>query len=60
MTDGEERELVADDEYIRRSIYEPNADITVGYSRGLMLSYQNLIDEDGIQHIVEYMKTLNK
>jgi hypothetical protein len=31
MTDGVEREVVADDEYIRRSIYEPNADITVGY-----------------------------
>jgi cytochrome c oxidase subunit II len=58
MTDGVERELLADEEYIRRSIYEPNADITVGYPRGLMLSYRNLIDEDGIQHIVEYLKTL--
>jgi cytochrome c oxidase subunit II len=58
VTDGVEREVVADDEYIRRSIYEPNADITVGYPRGLMLSYRNLIDEQGIDHIIEYLKTL--
>lgn len=57
-TDGEERELVADDEYIRRSIYEPNADVTVGYSRGLMLSYENLINEQEIGFIIEYLKTL--
>jgi cytochrome c oxidase subunit II len=58
VTDGVEREVLADDEYIRRSIYEPNADITVGYPRGLMLSYRNLIDEQGIDDIIEYLKTL--
>lgn len=58
ITDGTEREIVSDDEYIRRSIYDPDADIVVGYSRGLMLSYRNLIDEEGIEDIIEYLKTM--
>jgi cytochrome c oxidase subunit II len=58
ITAGTQRQVVADDEYIRRSIYEPDADITVGYPPGLMQSYRNLIDEQGIQDIIEYLKTL--
>jgi cytochrome c oxidase subunit II len=58
ITDGSQREVTADEEYIRRSIYEPDADITVGYPPGLMLSYRNLIDEQGIQDIIEYLKTI--
>ena len=58
ITDGTEREIVADYEYIRKSIYEPDADIVKGYSRGLMLSYRDLIDEQGIQDIIEYLKTI--
>jgi cytochrome c oxidase subunit II len=59
ITAGREREVVVDDEYIKRSIYEPDADIVKGYSRGLMLSYRNLIDEKGIEDIIEYLKTLS-
>lgn len=59
ITDGREREILVDDEYIKRSIYEPDADIVKGYSRGLMLSYRNLIDEQGIADIIEYLKTLS-
>jgi cytochrome c oxidase subunit 2 len=59
ITAGREREVLVDDEYIKRSIYEPDADIVKGYSRGLMLSYRNLIDEKGIEDIIEYLKTLS-
>jgi len=47
-SNGETREIVVDDEYITRSIYNPNADIVQGYMRGLMISYE----------IIDYMKTL--
>ncbi len=57
-TDGEEREVVADEEYIRRAIYEPNADVVEGYNKGLMLSYRDLISEEDLQDIIEYLKTL--
>jgi len=59
ITDGEEREITVDDDYIKRSIYEPNADIVKGYNQGLMLSYKDLISEDEIQDIIDYIQSLN-
>jgi cytochrome c oxidase subunit II len=58
-TAGRDREILVDDEYIKRSIYEPDVDIVKGYSRGLMLSYKNLIDDQGIEDIIEYLKTIS-
>ncbi len=57
-TDGVPREIMVDDEYIVKSIYEPNADIVQGYMRGLMISYENIITRDQIDDIIDYMKTL--
>jgi cytochrome c oxidase subunit II len=57
-SNGETREIVVDDEYITRSIYSPNADIVQGYMRGLMISYENIISEEQIDDIIDYMKTL--
>lgn len=57
-TDGLAREIVVDDAYIVKSIYEPNADIVQGYMRGLMISYENMITRDQIDDIIDYMKTL--
>jgi cytochrome c oxidase subunit 2 len=59
VTDGAEREITVDDEYIKSSIYEPNADVVKGYSPGLMISYKDLVTEDEIADIIEYLKTLN-
>ncbi|MBK9291050.1 MAG: cytochrome c oxidase subunit II [Bacteroidetes bacterium] len=57
-TNGVERELVADDEYIARSIREPNADIVKGYMKGLMVSYANVLNDEQIAQIIDYLKTL--
>lgn len=57
-TNGETREIMVDDEYITRSIYNPNADIVQGYMRGLMISYENIINEEQVDDIIDYMKTL--
>lgn len=59
ITDGEERQVMADSAYIVRSIYDPNADVVKGYSRGLMLPY-DLITEQEIGLIIEYLKSLNE
>ena len=59
VTGGQERQIVVDEEYIRRSIYEPNADVVEGYQRGLMTSYQGQLSDEDIGHIIEYLKTLN-
>jgi cytochrome c oxidase subunit II len=57
-SNSETREIVVEDEYITRSIYNPNADIVQGYMRGLMISYENIISEEQIDDIIDYMKTL--
>lgn len=59
ITDGEERQVEADSAYIRRSIYEPNADVVKGFNRGLMLPY-DLISEEEVGLIIEYLKSLNE
>jgi len=58
VTGGSTRQVVADEEYIHRSILDPNADIVEGFGRGLMLSYKGQLSEEDIQNIIEYLKTL--
>ncbi|MGQ8337641.1 cytochrome c oxidase subunit II [Sunxiuqinia sp. A32] len=57
-TGGEERTITVDDEYIKRSIYDPNADIVDGFNKGLMLSYQGQLTDVEVEQIIEYLKTL--
>ena len=57
-TGGNDREVTVDDEYIKRSIYEPNADVVKGFNKGLMQPYKGQLSEDDIKQITEYLKTL--
>ncbi|MCF8233670.1 MAG: cytochrome c oxidase subunit II [Bacteroidales bacterium] len=58
ITDGEEREITVDKDYILHSIYEPDADVVKGFNAGQMISYKNTISEEQIDQIIEYLKTL--
>ena len=58
VTNGSERTITVNEEYIRNSITDPNADVVKGYNPGLMISYKELISEEEIGHIIEFMKTL--
>ena len=60
ITGREEREVAMDAEYVKRSIYEPNADIVKGFGRGLMLSYKEMVSEAEVELIIEYLKALNE
>ena len=53
------KEVTVDAEYIKRSIYDPNAEIVDGFNSGLMLSYKDQLKEEDIELIVEYLKTLS-
>ncbi len=55
VTDGVEREITVDDEYIRRSLLQPNADVVVGY-QPQMPAMGNQLDEEDIQLIIDYIK----
>jgi cytochrome c oxidase subunit 2 len=58
-TGRDKREVEVDEEYIRRSIYDPNADVVEGFNRGLMLLYEGQLSEEDVEYIIEYLKTLN-
>ncbi len=58
--DGKDVTISVDDDYIKRSIYEPNADIVKGYPKGLMQSYKGKISDADIAKIIEYLKSLNE
>lgn len=58
ITDGEEREITIDEAYIKHSIYEPDADVVKGYNKGLMIPYKDIVSEEEIASIIEYLKTL--
>jgi len=58
ITGKETRQVLVDEEYIKSSIYDPNADVVDGFSKGLMLSYEGQLSEDDIANIVEYLKTV--
>lgn len=57
---GQTVDVTADDEYITRSIYEPNVEIVQGYPEGQMQSYKGMITEEDIAKIIEYLKTLEE
>lgn len=57
-TEGAEREIVINEEYIKRSIKTPNADIVKGYMKGLMVPYDKILTDEQIDQITDYLKTV--
>ncbi|APG28720.1 cytochrome c oxidase subunit II [Syntrophotalea acetylenivorans] len=51
---GQEQKLIADRDYIQRSILDAQADLVVGYPP-VMPSYQEQIPEDELQSMVDYL-----
>lgn len=60
FTNNVKREIVIDDEYIRHSIYFPDDDIVEGFNKGQMISYENVISEEDVQLIIEFIKSLSE
>jgi cytochrome c oxidase subunit II len=57
VTNGKEREVLVDDEYIKRSELDPNYDIVVGYP-AVMPSQKGILTDGEIQALTEYIKSL--
>jgi cytochrome c oxidase subunit 2 len=49
----------ADEAYLRESILNPNAKIVAGY-QPIMPTFQGLVTEEGVTHLIEYMKSLGR
>ncbi len=58
VTGRETRQVTVDEEYIKKSIYDPNADVVEGFGKGLMISYQGQLSEEDIASIIEFIKTV--
>ncbi|MFN8257973.1 MAG: cytochrome c oxidase subunit II [Bacteroidales bacterium] len=56
--DGKLVEVKADENYIKKSIREPNAQIVDGFPKGVMIQYKEQISDEEIQQIIDYIKTL--
>jgi cytochrome c oxidase subunit 2 len=60
MEGGSKVTLNADDNYIQTSIYNPDYQIVEGFNKGLMKSYKDVLKEDDIRVIIDYLKTINQ
>ena len=58
ITDGKEHEVTVDDAYIKTAVYEPEKDLVKGFPKGVMKSYKDLIHEDELNKIIDYLKTI--
>jgi cytochrome c oxidase subunit 2 len=56
----EEYEVTVDEEYIRRSIYDPDAEVVEGYPDRQMRTYEGVVTEEEVDLIIEYLKALNE
>lgn len=50
--------VTADDDYLRESIYDPNAKIVYGFQSNIMPNFSGQIPEDQIAAIISYIKAL--
>lgn len=58
LTNGKERELTANDEYLRKSLVDPQADVVKGFPP-IMPPQKGVLTDAEIDALVEYMKTLH-
>lgn len=57
MTDGKARQVTVDDEYIKKSMLDPTADIVQGF-QPLMPSQKGLVTDSEIKALTAYIKSL--
>jgi len=57
ITDQGEKQVEAFDDYMKRSVLEPNAEVVKGFNKGLMQSYKGVIKIEDIDKIIDYFKT---
>jgi cytochrome c oxidase subunit 2 len=60
MSNNVETRKLADENYITKSIYEPDADIVSGFGKGIMKSYKGIVTEADLKIIIGYLKSLNE
>jgi len=57
VTAGKERQVIADETYLRTSLLDPNADVVKGFP-AIMPSQKGVLKDEEIEALIEYLKTL--
>jgi len=57
ITNGKEREVVVNEEYLRKSMLDPGADVVKGFPN-IMPSQKGILRDEEINAIIEYIKKL--
>jgi cytochrome c oxidase subunit II len=60
LANNNEVKKTADENYIIKSVYDPDADVVSGFNKGLMKSYKGIITEADLITIINYLKTLDE
>ena len=60
ISEGKEVQVTVDEEYIKKALYDPNAEVVKGYPKDLMQSYKDVLSDDDVAKIIEYLKSLNE
>ncbi|HKK69070.1 MAG TPA: c-type cytochrome, partial [Bacteroidales bacterium] len=53
---NEEITIVADEDYLKRSIYKPDVQLVKGFNKGLMKSYEGIVSEEEAGLMINYLK----
>lgn len=57
LTNGAERQIKIDEDYLRKSILEPNADVVKGY-QPLMPPQKGIVTDDEVEALIAYIMSL--
>jgi cytochrome c oxidase subunit 2 len=57
LSEGKERQVAADEAYLKKSLIEPNADVVKGFPP-IMPSQKGLITDEELEGIITYIKEL--
>jgi cytochrome c oxidase subunit II len=60
ISDGKEKVIVADSNYILTSIVDPSRDVVKGFNKGLMQSYSTTLTDEDLTKIVHYLMSLDE
>ncbi len=58
IAEEEEKEITIDEDYLRRAIMDPNADIVKGYTKYMMPDNKGKISDEELELMVKYLKSI--
>ncbi len=55
---GTTKEVISDDQYLETAILKPDDEIVEGFYPGIMPSFQNVLKDEEVKAVIQYLKTV--